>query len=342
MGSGYSAGKNPVTMSILTRSHMSEVTSQKRKSGAAIMLALWALFLLSAMVISWALDIDSRLSISGEGMRVLKAEAAACSGSEIALHPFVNPGSSNLSGQVQSGASYEARLTGEGGRIDINWIAAPPDDEGKIGILRRYLENKGIDMNERDTMIDALLDWVQPSAGLHRLNAPPESENYHPPHLALAHIEDLKQVAGWADFTAQPGWSDDFTLYSSKQGIDLAWASRDVLAALPGLTPEAVDRFLELRKGPDGIDGTEDDAQFKTIDDVGLALGLNRDQLDVLKAVHNNAGNGTPLVCFKQDRRFRVSSVGTAGNAKRTVEMIFAKGGTGAGGSPQILSWREF
>src|SRR5712671_6618273 len=107
-------------MSILTRGRKSEVTSQKTKSGgAAIMLALWALFLLSALIISWALDIDSRLSLSGEGTRMLKAEAAACSGAEVALHPMVNPGSSNLRGQVRNDASYEARLTGEGGRLDI-------------------------------------------------------------------------------------------------------------------------------------------------------------------------------------------------------------------------------
>ena len=61
------------------------------------MLALWAIFLLSALVISWALDIDSRLSLSGEGTRMLKAEAVACSGAEVALHPAVTPGSPNLS-----------------------------------------------------------------------------------------------------------------------------------------------------------------------------------------------------------------------------------------------------
>ena len=75
---------------------------------------------------------------SGEGMRLLKAEAAACSGSEIALHPFVNPGSSNLSGQVQSGASYEARLTGEGtqraARLALCDITAKVLKEG-LGVL---------------------------------------------------------------------------------------------------------------------------------------------------------------------------------------------------------------
>src|SRR5438874_10535075 len=139
--------------------------------GAAIMLALWALFLLSALVISWALDIDSRLSISGENTRMLRAEAVACSGAEIALHPLVNPGSPNLSGELDNGAKYEARLTGEGGRLDVNWLVAGEDPQ-KLEILRRFLENKGVDLNERDTMVDALLDWVSPDVGLHRLNAP--------------------------------------------------------------------------------------------------------------------------------------------------------------------------
>ena len=101
-------------MSILTKNQMSQVRNKKGKSrGAAIMLALWALFLLSALVISWALDIDSRLSLSGEGNRMLKAEAVACSGAEVALHPSVKPGSPNLSGEFDNGAKYEARLTGD-------------------------------------------------------------------------------------------------------------------------------------------------------------------------------------------------------------------------------------
>ena len=50
------------------------------RSGAALMLALWALFLLSAMVIAWALDINSRLTLSGEASRVVEAEAMASSG----------------------------------------------------------------------------------------------------------------------------------------------------------------------------------------------------------------------------------------------------------------------
>src|SRR5438067_10768324 len=56
--------------------------NSKSRSGAALMLALWALFMLSAMVISWASDIQSRLSLSSNANRVLSAEAMACSGAD--------------------------------------------------------------------------------------------------------------------------------------------------------------------------------------------------------------------------------------------------------------------
>src|SRR5207249_3593201 len=84
----------------------------------AIMLAPWAVFLLSALVVSEALDMDSRLSVSGAGARKMKAEARACSGAEVALHQAGTPGSRNLSGQLDSGAGYGPRLSGEGARLD--------------------------------------------------------------------------------------------------------------------------------------------------------------------------------------------------------------------------------
>ena len=305
--------------------------ARKKARGAAIMLALWALFLLSALVISWALDIDTRLSISGEGTRILKAEAAACSGAEVALHPVVNPGSPNLQGQFGE-ASYDARLTGEGGKLQINYLAGPAGEAG-VEVLRRYLENKGIDLNERDLMVDSLLDWVQPNTGLHRLNAPPESDTYHPPHQPLSRVDELKEVAGWADFTSQPGWDDDFTVVNVLNKIDLQWASRDVLLALPGMTPEVVDRFLQLRQGPDGVDGTADDMQFKDVPDALRVLGVSREQFEK-SPLANLVTVRVPVL--------RVVSVGTAGHAKRTVEMVFMRGNVGAGSVTNVFSWKEF
>src|SRR6266581_590436 len=181
-------------------------------------------------------------------------------------------------------------------------------------------------------MVDSLLDWVEPNTGLHHLNAPPESDDYHPPHAGgLTQVDELKKVAGWADFTATPGWDDDFTVNTARTGtgggVDLQWASRDVLLALPGITPEIVDRFLQVRQGPDGIDGTDDDMQFRGIDEVRVVLGLNEEQFKQL--------NG--LVSFK-DPVLRVVSVGTDGRARRTVQMVFRRVGV----VPQLITWKEF
>jgi Type II secretion system (T2SS), protein K len=316
-------------MKISSSNSKFEIRNSKLLSGAALMLALWALFLLSAMIVSWALDIDSRLTLSGNADRSLEAEAMACSGAEVALHPSIKPGSPNLSGGLGAGKSYEARITGEAGRLDVNWLVAGEDPD-RMEILKRYLENKGIDLNERDLMVDALLDWVEPNTGLHRLNAPPENEDYHPAHALLARVDELKKVAGWADFTATPGWDDDFTVNTlNSGGIDVAWASRDVLLALPGMTPERVDRFLELRQGPDGIDGTDDDAQFKSMDDALVALGFQGEQLQQFKQFN--------LTSFKNPV-YRVVSTGKAGDATRVVQMVFRR----VGFATQLIAWKEF
>jgi len=194
-----------------------------------------------------------------------------------------------------------------------------------LEILRRYLENKGIDLNERDRMMDSLLDWVEPNTGLHHLNAPPESDDYHPAHTLLTRIDELKKVAGWAEFTSTPGWDEDFTLNSSGP-IDLAWAPRGVLLTLPGMTESLVDRFLVLRRGPDGIDGTADDPPLRSLEDVRAALGFSTEQFQQL------AG----LVGLR-DQVFRIVSVGKSGNATRVVQMVVRK----MNNVPQLITWKE-
>jgi len=293
-------------------------------SGAALMLTLWALFLLSAMVISWALDIDSRLTLSGDANRNLAAQAMAASGAEVALHPSVKPSSPNLHRALGAREGYDVRITGEGGRLNLNWLTAG-EDPIRLEILRKYLELKGVDLNERDGMMDALLDWVEPNTGLHRLNAPPETADYRPPHAPLTSVDELKKIFGWGEFTSQPGWDDDFTIDSSGP-IDLAWASRDVLRALPGMRDDFVDRFLQLRRGPDGIDGTVDDAQFRNLADIQYALGLSQEQFQQLAA----------LVGFN-DQVMRILSVGKSGNIARTVKMVVRK----SGNIPQVIVWKE-
>ena len=290
---------------------------------AALLLALWALFLLSAMVMSWAMDIGARLNINGSAGRLMEAEAMACSGSEVAIHPGVKASSPALHGKFGRTQSYDARLTGEGGRLNINWVVAGENPD-RIAVLRRYLQRKGVDLNEREHMVDTLLDWVDPD-NLPRLNGAEEEGDYKPANTLLTRVDDLKRIKGWAEFTARPDWDADFTVNSTGP-IDLQWASRDLLLSLPGMNDGIVDQFLALRRGPDEIDGTEDDPEFKSMDDVRVALGLSTDQFKAL----------APLVGFR-DQVMRVVSVGRSGDVTRTVQMVIRK----SGAIPQLITWKE-
>lgn len=287
------------------------------------MLSLWALFVLSAMIISWGLQINSRLKLNGTANRVVEAEAMACSGSEIALHPAVSSGARVLKGGISATQTYEARITGEGGRLNLNWLVAGENPK-RLELLRKYLETQGVDLNERDHMIDCLLDWVD-SDNLVRLNGAEASGDYRPRNTLLTRVDDLKRVRGWAEFTARPDWDANFTVNSTGP-IDLAWASREMLLALPGMTDAFVDQFLALRRGPDQLDGTQDDTVFRSIEDVRVALGFSPEQFKQL----------APLVGFK-DQFVRIVSVGKSGDVTRTVQMVVRK----SGNALQLINWKE-
>src|ERR1044072_5366756 len=191
MGSSYSLEADAVLKM--------KAPNSKSRSGAALMLALWALFLLSAMVISWALDINSRLTVSGNASRVLDAEAMASSGADLALHPLVKPDSANLHRQIGN-QGYDVQIIGECGRLNLNLLAPGGVENTALKeILRQYLGLKGIELNDADRMVDSLLDWMSPP-GLHRLNACPESDDYKPLHTALRSVDGLKKVCGWGGF----------------------------------------------------------------------------------------------------------------------------------------------
>jgi general secretion pathway protein K len=293
------------------------------------MLALWALFLLSGMIISWTLDINTRLTLSGSANRFLEAEALACSGAEVAMHPAAKPGIAALRGSFGPNQSYEAHITGEAGRLNINNIAklalADPNSPARE-LLRKYLEVKGIDLNERDRMIDTLLDWIDPD-NLVRLNGAENDGDYKPANQPLRTLEELKRVRGWEDFTSRPDWDADFTLVTPQPTIDVNWASRDVLLALPGMTEGVVDRFMATRRGPDDIEGTEDDVRFTDAGQLQIALGLTQDQFRQIQSLISATAN---------DSIVRIVSVGKSGAVTRTVRMVVMRPG------PRLISWKEY
>ena len=330
--------------------------SCKRDSGAALLLALWALFLLAGVVFAWALNINSRLTVSATANRVLSAEAMASSGAEVALNPTIKPASANLHKKMGN-ESYDVEMTGECGRFNLNLLApGGAENLAFVGVLKSYLTLKGVELTDLDVMMDSLLDWISPTKGLHRLNAPEETDDYHPSHTPLTSVDELKMVFGWAEYTSHPGWDEDFTtIMGGCQQIDAAYASRDVLRAF-GIQDAFVDRFLQARQGPDALDGTADDPQM----DQPTAFALLGIPAVGTPPVPPGGTGTTPqggiqslIAPYKTTNVFRVVSVGKSGGVTRSVQMVVQKPmmmqpGTPAaptaalaGNHPTIFSWKE-
>jgi len=312
----------------------------KRDSGAALLLSLWALFLLATVVFAWALNINSRLTVSATANRVLSAEAMASSGAEVALNPTIKPASANLHRKMGN-ESYDVEMSGECGRFNLNFLApGGVENPVLVAALRQYLNIKGVDLNDLDVMMDSLLDWITPTKGLRRLNAPEETDDYRPPHAPLTSVDELKKVFGWAQYTSHPGWDEDFTtIIGGCQQIDAAYASRDVLRAL-GIPDDFVDRFLQARRGPDVLDGTADDPQmdqqtaFSLLGIGGVGAGTGSGQSPQANGIQN-------LIVFKSPNPvFRIVSVGKSGDVSRSMEMVVLKQAAGVG-RPQVFSWKE-
>jgi len=284
------------------------------------------------------LNINSHLAVSANANRVLSAEAMASSGAEVALNPTIKPSSANLH-RTMGNESYDVQMSGECGRFNLN-LLAPGGLENPVLVaaLRQYLNIKGVELNDLDVMLDSLLDWITPTKGLRRLNAPEETDDYRPPHAPLTSVDELKQVFGWAEYTSHAGWDEDFTtIIGGCQQIDAAYASRDVLRAL-GIPDDFVDRFLQVRRGPDGLDGTADDPQMDQQTAFSL-LGLGAVGNGTTKTPQTNGIQN--LIVFKSPNPvFRIVSVGKSGDVSRSVEMLVLKQTAGVG-RPQVFSWKE-
>ena len=300
---------------------MRRVPSSTRAS--ALLLVMWALIILTGAVFAWVAVIQGELALHNNANRDVEARAMAHSGLALALHPLVSQKTPALDEEVAPGLGYKVRIVSEGGKLNINWLLRG-EDPRKLVILKQWLEGRGLDFEQRETFVDCLLDYVD-ADNLKHLNGMEDERDYHPANRELISVDEIAQVANSGPLVAQAGWKDDVTI-DSQGPFDLIAAPVAILRLLPGLGESRIAAFVKFRQGKDGLDGTLDDPEFKSIKEVQSFLGLGEAQFKEL------AG----LVTIK-DPTFHIISEGRSGNVYRQVEVVARK----AGGNPQILSWKE-
>jgi type II secretory pathway component PulK len=295
--------------------------SGKRRAGSALLLVLWALLMLSAAVFAFAKWVQQDIVLHGQANREIEARAMAYSGIAIARHPKVSQRTPGLEESFSGALGYKVRIISEGGRLNMRWLLEQGDDPRRLTMLKQWLEQRGLNFEEREILADCLLDWVDDDGDAHRLNGVEAEPDYAPRNAPLESIEEIAQVRGAEALTRTPGWEQDLTL-ESLGPIDVTAATPEILRLVPGLGEAQITRLLQIRRGRDGVDGTADDNEFKSLADVERFLGFNPQQKQAWAGLVTH-----------QDTTLHIISEGHSGSVYKQVDVVVRK--------PQILSWKE-
>ena len=154
------------------------------------MIVLWAILVLTVAIFAWAKIVAQDLQVHGYAGRTLEARAMAHSGVTVALHPLVTKQTPLLEASFEDGVSYKARISSEGGKLNLNWIALGENDPRRIALLKQWLTGRGLGYQEREIFTDCLLDYID-ADNVHRLNGAEDEGDYHAANRPLLSIDEV-------------------------------------------------------------------------------------------------------------------------------------------------------
>ena len=176
---------------------------------------------------------------------------------------------------VLGDGSYRVRLVDESGKIDLN-LASEVIWRNLFSSLNLPGEDKDSLVN---TIVDSILDWKD-ADDLYRLQGA-ESDYYqslpHPYKAKNGNFDTVEELILVKGITAellygndqQPGLVDMLTVQAKTNKINLNAASKPVLMALPGMTPEIAEAVIAYRQ----------DKEIKSLQEIAGLLGEAQAQL---------------------------------------------------------------
>lgn len=223
------------------------------RSGMVLVVVLWTLALLSALAMAAATTFRSFAGIMVVDQGRVQAQALLTAGAEIAAGHLANLDKlplmpADLSVTLRAG-TLRIRMTDEGGRIDIN--------KAPVELLDSLFQYAGA---KPDVAI-AMTDWIEaqrkqrrtPAVGIAAAQLAPlmqRGQNSTGPTAAgpnwpFTDPRQLIQIPGM-----QQQWVNTLlplvTVFGNKT-VNLFTAPASVIAVLPGVSPPAVQSFLQAR-----------------------------------------------------------------------------------------------
>jgi general secretion pathway protein K len=220
--------------------------------GVALVLVLWVSVLLTVVASSFIMERRTETIIVRNSALLARAEAAADAGVHRGIYDMYRSDNSpdrwKRDGSVQEwtfdAIPVRVELRDESAKIDINTASEP--------LLRGLLTSSGLNAEDAARLLDAILDWRDPDA-LKRPNGAEEPDYrdaglpYKPANSAFQAIEELQLVLGMRPDLYRR-LAPSITVFSRQPGVNPQIARREVLLAIPGLTPEIVDRYIADRE----------------------------------------------------------------------------------------------
>lgn len=224
----------------------------RRQRGVALVLVIWVSVLLTVVASSFIVERRTDFLVVRNSASLAKAEAAANAAVQRAVIELyrtdTNPDKWSKDGQPHEwsfdGIPVRVVIRDESAKIDINTAADP--------LLRGLLLSVGLKEDEATRLLDAILDWRDPDS-LKRPQGAEEPDyraaglTYKPANAPFQAIEELQLVLGMRPDLYRR-LAPSITVFSRQQGVNPVIASREVLLAIPGVTPEIADQYIAQRE----------------------------------------------------------------------------------------------
>jgi general secretion pathway protein K len=300
-----------------------------REAGSALLLALWCVAVLSVTVLAVAKMVLADVDDAALQNRRFEGRELALTGLAYGLHPKMEIWDPLLDQRFPDGRKLRVRVTSEGAKLDINRQLR----ERGQATLRRLFTNWGLTSPQISTVVDSMIDWIDPDEqpllnGAERTQIAREPQYSPPANRDFRSVGEMEKVRGMdVVAAAKPDWARYFTIHGGRR-IDLQEASIDVMRAAANLSLEQARQIDEARTGADHLPQTRDDLKIKNIGQFLESMGLPPAQR-TLALTKFAVGLGPT----------RIESKATVGRTDYTVSAVVARGASGGDGA--LLNWDE-
>jgi general secretion pathway protein K len=243
-----------VTRAGLRKQHpqRSHRASQNQR-GIALILVLWLTILLTVIGGSFAYGMRNEALAARNSLSLAQARALADGAIHRTVFELMRPRSladvwaadGTVHAWDEDGSHIAVNALDESGKIDLN--------SASDGLIKGLLQTAGeLDADTAAKLVDVIGDWKDVD-DLRRPNGAEAPEyqaaglKYKPANAPFEAVAELQRVLGMTP-ALYSRIADSLTVHSRMGGINPAFATRTVLLAVPGATPEIVDTYIAQRR----------------------------------------------------------------------------------------------